>query len=173
MPSALPTTAADPDIPPPMTEESNRDSTEEDEMIGRGPSHLEFAEIARAVDRMEPLSARDSQRLCTRAQAGDDDARRRLVEAHLHQVVAAVRRHDAVGADPMETFEAGSAGLAEAIATWRRSAGTFDFHADRAIERAVQPVLDAETRRVLRAVATELHGHEPIPRARSQAGRRA
>ncbi|MBK8974604.1 MAG: hypothetical protein IPM29_01635 [Planctomycetes bacterium] len=128
----------------------------------------EFEEIAQAVLRMEPLDEDQLERLARRARHGDTDARRRVVEATLHRVVARVRRHAEVGADLMELFEVGAAELGEAPQRWRPRFEPFVERVDRCLRDAMQPLLDEATARALREAAARIHGHAPTPHGAAQ-----
>src|SRR5262249_5409243 len=63
------------------------------------------------VARIPLLPRAEEARLARLAAAGDDDARRRLVEAHLRLVVALARRYRGQGLDLADLIQEGNLGL--------------------------------------------------------------
>ena len=68
------------------------------------------------------LSSDDEVRLAKAAEAGDEDARRKLTESNLHLVVAVARRYDGRGLRLVDLISEGNIGLARAVDhyDWRK-----------------------------------------------------
>ncbi len=122
----------------------------------------EFQDLAAAALRMERLERAETAELHRRARRGDRAAATRLVEVSLRRVVRAVNRQRHADVEPMELFEAGTAGLWRAVETDVHGRD-FQSHVDAWVREAMQPLLDEGTGKQLRALAKLLHGREPKP----------
>ncbi len=75
------------------------------------------------IGRHRLLGAEEEARLARAAQAGDTDARRRLVEANLRLVVAIARRHTRAGVEALDLIQEGNIGLMTAAERFDPSRG--------------------------------------------------
>jgi RNA polymerase nonessential primary-like sigma factor len=119
------------------------------------------------INRHPLLGRADEVRLGRLAAAGDEGAKRRLVESNLRLVVAFARRYEGMGLDLLDLIQEGNLGLMAAVETydWRR--GTrFATHARWPIRRSITRALTTKSRvvRVPRhaAFVSTVSLHEPV-----------
>ena len=114
--------------------------------------------LARYLDdvRRRPLLSRGEERRLGRlSAAGDETARRRLVESNLRLVVAIARRYRGMGLDLLDLIQEGNLGLIAAAERydWTREAG-FATYASLWIRRDICRALSARSRLVRLPVRT-------------------
>ena len=114
--------------------------------------------LARYLDdvRRRPLLSRGEERRLGRlSAAGDETARRRLVESNLRLVVAIARRYRGMGLDLLDLIQEGNVGLIAAAERydWTREA-SFATHASLWIRREICRALSARSRLVRLPVRT-------------------
>ena len=99
------------------------------------------------IGRHRLLDRAEEVRLARRAAAGDDDARRRLVEWNLRLVVAIARRYRGLGLDLLDLIQEGNVGLLSAAERydWRRDV-KFSSYAAWWIRRAIMRALSTKSR---------------------------
>jgi RNA polymerase sigma factor (sigma-70 family) len=119
------------------------------------------------INRHPLLGRADEVRLARLGAAGDEAAKRRLVESNLRLVVAFARRYQGLGLDLLDLIQEGNLGLMAAVETydWRR--GTrFATHARWPIRRSITRALTTKSRvvRVPRQAAfvSTVSLHEPV-----------
>jgi DNA-directed RNA polymerase sigma subunit (sigma70/sigma32) len=81
---------------------------------GRAPDGEERASLRRylkEISRLPSLDPVDEQALAQRVAEGDEEARRRLVEANLERVLNTAKRYRRLGLPIMELVEEGNIGL--------------------------------------------------------------
>ena len=93
--------------------------------------------------RLRTLSNDEMMRLIRAAQAGDEDARRRLVEGNLKLVLSVIQRFMGRGENPDDLFQVGCIGLLKAIAN-------FDTSKEVRFSTYGVPMIAGELRRYLR-----------------------
>ena len=71
------------------------------------------------TSRLHVLSQVEMDALLRRAQAGDEDAREKLIEGNLRLVLSVIQRFDKRGENPDDLFQVGCIGLIKAISTYR------------------------------------------------------
>ena len=106
--------------------------------------------LARYLDEIarHPLLSRaDEVRLGRRAAAGDESARRRLVESNLRLVVSIARRYRGLGLDLLDLIQEGNLGLLAAVERydWRRDV-KFASYASWWIRRGITRALSTKSR---------------------------
>lgn len=74
-----------------------------------------LTEYYREIADLEPLSREEQRRLAERAQEGDEDARKRLVETNARFVLNYAQRYTNHGTDYEDLVAAGNVGLLEAV----------------------------------------------------------
>ena len=93
--------------------------------------------------RLHLLSQVEMDALLRRAQAGDEDAREKLIEGNLRLVLSVIQRFDKRGENPDDLFQVGCIGLMKAIA---------NFDPDKQVRFSTYgvPMIAGEVRRYLR-----------------------
>jgi len=92
----------------------------------------------RLVQTVPRLQDGEAEELFRRVEAGDEAAKRRLIEANLHLVLPIVERHRASGIHRLELIEKGNDGLIRAVETFADApADAFPAYANNCIEQAV------------------------------------
>ena len=92
--------------------------------------------------------------LLRRAQAGDEDAREKLIEGNLRLVLSVIQRFVGRGENPDDLFQVGCIGLMKAIANFDVNQGGALFHLRRAHDcRGGAPLSPGQQR----------HAGEPLP----------
>ena len=82
------------------------------------------------IDSFPPLAADDEVRLARAAEAGDEGARRTLVESNLRLVVSIANRYNAPGLRVLDLIQEGNLGLVQAAGRYNwRSDSTFSTYA--------------------------------------------
>ena len=95
------------------------------------------------TSRLHVLSQVEMDALLRRAQAGDEDAREKLIEGNLRLVLSVIQRFDKRGENPDELFQVGCIGLIKAIS---------NFDPDKQVRFSTYgvPMIAGEVRRYLR-----------------------
>ena len=95
------------------------------------------------TSRLHVLSQVEMDALLRRAQAGDEDARERLIEGNLRLVLSVIQRFDKRGENPDDLFQVGCIGLIKAIS---------NFDPDKQVRFSTYgvPMIAGEVRRYLR-----------------------
>jgi RNA polymerase primary sigma factor len=96
-------------------------------------------EYCRTTMATPPLAPDEEKELGRLIEAGDSEARERLVRANLRLVVEAARRHAGEGLALRRLLQAGTEGLLHAVEAFDpRGSGPFAEHASQWIEQAIQ-----------------------------------
>ena len=95
------------------------------------------------TSRLHVLSQVEMDALLRRAQAGDEDAREKLIEGNLRLVLSVIQRFDKRGENPDDLFQVGCIGLIKAIS---------NFDPDKQVRFSTYrvPMIAGEVRRYLR-----------------------
>lgn len=95
------------------------------------------------TSRLHVLSQLEMDALLRRAQAGDEDAREKLIEGNLRLVLSVIQRFDKRGENPDDLFQVGCIGLIKAIS---------NFDPDKQVRFSTYgvPMIAGEVRRYLR-----------------------
>ena len=95
------------------------------------------------TSRLHVLSQVEMDALLRRAQAGDEDAREKLIEGNLRLVLSVIQRFDKRGENPDDLFQVGCIGLIKAIS---------NFDPDKQVRFSTYgvPMIAGEARRYLR-----------------------
>lgn len=95
------------------------------------------------TSRLHVLSQVEMDALLRRAQAGDEDAREKLIEGNLRLVLSVIQRFDKRGENPDDLFQVGCIGLIKAIS---------NFDPDKQVRFSTYgvPMIVGEIRRYLR-----------------------
>ena len=95
------------------------------------------------TSRLHVLSQVEMDALLRRAQAGDEDARQKLIEGNLRLVLSVIQRFDKRGENPDDLFQVGCIGLIKAIS---------NFDPDKQVRFSTYgvPMIAGEVRRYLR-----------------------
>ena len=95
------------------------------------------------TSRLHVLSQVEMDALLRRAQAGDEDAREKLIEGNLRLVLSVIQRFDKRGENPDDLFQVGCIGLIKAIS---------NFDSDKQVRFSTYgvPMIAGEVRRYLR-----------------------
>lgn len=95
------------------------------------------------TSRLHVLSQVEMDTLLRRAQAGDEDAREKLIEGNLRLVLSVIQRFDKRGENPDDLFQVGCIGLIKAIS---------NFDPDKQVRFSTYgvPMIAGEVRRYLR-----------------------
>lgn len=95
------------------------------------------------TSRLHVLSQMEMDALLRRAQAGDEDAREKLIEGNLRLVLSVIQRFDKRGENPDDLFQVGCIGLIKAIS---------NFDPDKQVRFSTYgvPMIAGEVRRYLR-----------------------
>ena len=83
------------------------------------------------------LTEKEEKALIARLQAGDDSARRELVEHNLRLVAHIAKKYTGSGIDSDDLVSAGTIGLMKAVSTFRPEAGRLTTYASRCIENEI------------------------------------
>lgn len=94
------------------------------------------------TSRLHVLSQVEMDALLRRAQAGDEDAREKLIEGNLRLVLSVIQRFDKRGENPDDLFQVGCIGLIKAISNLTRTSGALSTYG--------VPMIAGEVRRYLR-----------------------
>ena len=119
------------------------------------------------TSRLHVLSQVEMDALLRRAQAGDEDAREKLIEGNLRLVLSVIQRFDKRGENPDDLFQVGCIGLMKAIA---------NFDPDKQVRFSTYgvPMIAGEVRRYLRDNSairvSPLHAGHGLPGAPVQGG---
>ena len=70
------------------------------------------------TSRLHVLSQVEMEALLSRAQAGDEDAREKLIEGNLRLVLSVIQLFDKRGENPDDLFQVGCIGLIKAISNF-------------------------------------------------------
>ena len=97
------------------------------------------------TSRLHVLSQVEMDALLRRAQAGDEDAREKLIEGNLRLVLSVIQRFDKRGENPDDLFQVGCIGLIKAIS---------NFDPDKQVRFSTYgvPMIAGEVRRVSRSI---------------------
>ena len=95
------------------------------------------------TSRLHVLSQVEMDALLRRAQAGDEDAREKLIEGNLRLVLSVIQRFDKRGENPDDLFQVGCIGVIKSI---------FNFDPDKQVRFSTYgvPMIAGEVRRYLR-----------------------
>ena len=95
-----------------------------------------------------PLSSREEKEAIAAMQAGDEDARRRLIEHNLRLVSHIAKKYTVPGYTGEDLVSVGTLGLIKAVNTFRPDAGTaLSSYAARCIENEILMLLRASRKR--------------------------
>jgi RNA polymerase primary sigma factor len=110
------------------------------------------------IGRHPLLDRAEERQLARRAEAGDDAAKRRLVESNLRLVVAIARRYRGLGLDLLDLIQEGNVGLLGAIERydWRQDV-KFSSYAGWWIRRAITRALSTKSRLIRLPVRLAQH----------------
>ncbi len=142
---------------------------------GRG----EPAASARAIDlllrdigRVPPLRPREQVELARRVEAGDQEARTRMIEGNLRLVVSIAARHRNRGLPLEDLVQEGVIGLMRAVDLFDHRRGTaFSTYATWWIRQAVTGALASQTR-VIRLPSRQVHALARIRACEAEIARR-
>lgn len=106
----------------------------------------------------KPLSPARERECIARMQAGDDSARRMLIEHNLRLVAHIARKYTVPGQDADDLISIGAIGLIKAVGTFRPETGaTLSTYASRCIENEILMCLRASQKR-----RNDVSLHDPI-----------
>jgi RNA polymerase primary sigma factor len=106
----------------------------------QGPDPLK--DYLREIAAFPLLSTGEEAELAKLVSAGDGDARRRLIEAHLGLVVAIARRYESGTLHLLALIQEGNIGLMRAVEGYEGASGTrFSSFATSFIRRAIEEAL--------------------------------
>lgn len=102
----------------------------------------------------KPLTREEEQRTIAAMQAGDDGARRKLIEHNLRLVSHIARKYTVPGCTADDLVSVGSLGLVKAVNTFKPEGGTqLSSYAARCIENAIRsPLLHGKARESIHAI---------------------
>ena len=115
------------------------------------------------TSRLHVLSQVEMDALLRRAQAGDEDAREKLIEGNLRLVLSVIQRFDKRGENPDDLFQVGCIGLIKAISNFDPIAGEVRrYLRDNSVIRVSRSIRDVAYRvlQCKEALITRL-GREP------------
>lgn len=102
--------------------------------------------LAHITDRStfpQKLTPEQEQEAVARMQAGDESARRRLIEHNLRLVAHIAKKYARCGLDDDDLVSIGSIGLIKAVSTFNPSSGRLATYASRCVENEILMVLRA------------------------------
>lgn len=117
---------------------------------GRSPDGEDRALLSRylkEISRLPALNPVEEQALAQLVAEGNEEARRRLVEANLERVLKTAKRYLRRGLPIMELVEEGNIGLLNAVTHYRPQSGTkFSMYASWWIRQAISQALTSHVR---------------------------
>ncbi|MDO4564605.1 MAG: RNA polymerase sporulation sigma factor SigK [Clostridia bacterium] len=104
-----------------------------------------------------PLSKEEEQRYILQLQAGDQEAREKLIVHNLRLVAHIAKKYAKTGRDTDDIISIGAIGLIKAVSTFSPEKGTLSGYASKCIENEILMSLRTERKQVM-----EVSLHEPI-----------
>jgi len=95
-----------------------------------------FSHVAGRSSFPKALSSEEEQELIRRVQAGDDEARQKLIEHNLRLVAHIAKKYSHSVIDSDDLVSIGSIGLIKAIRSYKPESGKLATYASRCIENA-------------------------------------
>ena len=137
----------------------------------RSPRAVDAVEVYwREIKDTQPLSREQEFELFTRAKAGDEEARRQIIEANLRFVVSVARDYKDYGLSLVELISEGNVGLLEAVKRFDETRGfKFITYAVWWIRQAILKAL-AENGKIARPPMSQINDLQKVEK---QAGRLA